>query len=76
MNSLAEPLPKLCPLVTASAFDAAIHDAYGKLHGVNCYHTYGPEFMNHDVCYYTAPEYKGEYPEKYLLKEPKPRLPL
>jgi L-alanine-DL-glutamate epimerase-like enolase superfamily enzyme len=75
-SKLAEPIPKLCTLVTASAFDAAVHDAYGKLHGVNCYHTYGPEFMNHDLSYYVGPEYKGEYPEKYLLKEPKPRLPL
>jgi len=73
---LAEPIPKLCTLVTASSFDAALHDAYGKLHGVNCYHTYGPEFMNHDLSYYAGPEYKGEYPEKYILKEPRPRLPL
>jgi len=73
---LAEPIPKLCTLVTASAFDAAIHDAYGKLHGLNCYHTYGPEFMNHDLSFYVGPEYQGEYPEKYVLKEPIPCMPL
>jgi L-alanine-DL-glutamate epimerase-like enolase superfamily enzyme len=73
---LAEPIPKLCTLVTASAFDAAIHDAFGKLHGVNCYHTYGPEFMSHDLSHYVGPEYKGEFPDKYILKEPKARLPL
>src|ERR1700736_1757932 len=38
---LAEPVPKLCTLVTASPFDGAVHVAYGKLHRVNCYHTYG-----------------------------------
>jgi L-alanine-DL-glutamate epimerase-like enolase superfamily enzyme len=75
-SKLAEPIPKLCTMVTASAFDAAVHDAYGKLHGVNCYHTYGPEFMNHDLSYYVGPEYEGEYPEKYVLKEPKNRMPL
>ena len=75
-SKLAEPIPKLCTLVTASAFDAAVHDAYGKLHGLNCYHTYGPEFMNRDLSYYVGPEYKGEYPEKYIRKEPKPRMPL
>ncbi|MGO8818797.1 MAG: enolase C-terminal domain-like protein [Terriglobia bacterium] len=73
---LPEPIPKLCTLVTASAFDAAVHDAYGKLHGLNCYHTYGPDFMNHDLAYYVGPEYKGEYPDKYILKEPIPRMPL
>jgi L-alanine-DL-glutamate epimerase-like enolase superfamily enzyme len=73
---LAEPIPKLCTLVTASAFDAAVHDAFGKLHGVNCYHTYGPEFMTYDLSHYVGPEYKGEYPSKYILQEPRPRLPL
>jgi hypothetical protein len=42
---LADPIPKLCTLVTAAAFDAAIHDAFGKAHGTNCFNTYGPEFM-------------------------------
>jgi len=73
---LAEPIPKLCTLVTASAFDAAVHDAFGKLHGVNCYHTYGPEFMTYDLSHYVGPEYKGEYPSKYILQEPRSRLPL
>ena len=39
----------LCTMVAASAFDAAIHDAYGKAHGLNCYHTYGPDFLEHDL---------------------------
>ena len=73
---LAQPIPKLCTLVTASAVDAAVHDAYGKIHRVNCYHTYGPEFMNYDLSRYLGSEYKGEYPSRYLLQEPKPRLPL
>lgn len=75
-QNLAEPIPKLCTLVTASAFDAAVHDAYGKLHGLNCYHTYGSEFMNRDLSYYLGPDYQGEYPDKYILKEPKPRMPM
>src|SRR5215510_1641848 len=29
---LLSPIPKLCTLVTASPFDAAIHDAFGKIH--------------------------------------------
>ncbi|MGD0579172.1 MAG: enolase C-terminal domain-like protein [Bryobacteraceae bacterium] len=73
---LAEPIPKLCTLVTASAFDAAIHDAFGKAHGLNCYRTYGPEFMTHDLAYYLGPEYKGEFPSRYISAEPKPRMPV
>jgi len=73
---LAEPIPTLCTLVTSSAIDAAVHDAYGKVHGLNCYHTYGPEFMNHDLSHYLGAEYKGEYPSNYIRQEPKPRMPL
>ena len=68
---LADPIPKLCTLVTAGAFDAAIHDAYGKAQGLNCYHTYGPDFMNHDLSYYLGAEYQGEYPSRYLRSEPR-----
>jgi L-alanine-DL-glutamate epimerase-like enolase superfamily enzyme len=73
---LPEPIPKLATLVVASPFDAAIHDAYGKLHGLSCYRTYGPSFMEHDLARYLLPEFKGEYLEKYVLINPKPRMPL
>ena len=49
---LPEPIPVLCTLVAASPFDAAIHDAFGKAHGLNCYQTYGPDFMTHDLAHY------------------------
>src|SRR6266481_4620908 len=68
--NLAEPIPTLCTLVTSSAIDAAVHDAYGKVHGLNCYHTYGPEFMNHDLSHYLGAKYKGEYPSRYIQREP------
>jgi hypothetical protein len=46
---LAEPMPQLAALVVASPFDAALHDAFGKIHGLNCYRTYGTDFMAHDL---------------------------
>ncbi len=73
---LDEPIPKLFTLVTASAFDAAVHDGFGKVHNLNCYHTYGPEFMAHDLSHYAGSEFRGMYPERFILKEPKPRMPL
>src|SRR5438876_1797099 len=73
---LADPIPKLCTLVTAAAFDAAIHDAFGKAHEINCFDTYGPEFMNHDLSRYLGAAYKGEYPSHYLLRQHKPRMTL
>jgi hypothetical protein len=71
---LAQPIPKLCTIVTASPFDAAIHDAFGKVHDLNCYLTYGPEFMSHDLAQYLGPEFKGKFPSQYLLRSPKPWL--
>jgi L-alanine-DL-glutamate epimerase-like enolase superfamily enzyme len=73
---LEEPIPKLCTLVTASAFDAAVHDGFGKVHNLNCYYTYGPQFMTYDLGHYAGPQFRGMYPERFLLKEPKPRMPL
>src|SRR5262249_6703386 len=56
--------------------DAALHDAFGKVHGLNCYHTYGPDFLSHDLGHYLGKEFAGEQLEPYLSREPAPRLPL
>lgn len=71
-----DPIPVLCTLVVASPFDAAIHDAFGKAHGLNCYHTYGSDFMTHDLSHYLGDDFKGEYVDQYVLKTPQPRMPL
>lgn len=69
-------MPLLAKLVTASPFDAALHDAFGKAHGLNCYHTYGPEFLSHDLGHYLGSEFAGETLDRYVLPEPKARMPL
>lgn len=85
LNYLLEPewlkaagttVPKLCMLVTSSPFDAAIHDAYGKLNGRSTYHCYTREFLGQDLGRYLGKEFQGEYLEKYVLPDPKPRMPL
>ena len=73
---LAEPIPPLCTLVAASAFDAAVHDAFGKVHGLNCYHTYGPDFLSHDLGHYLGPEFAGDELQMYLSRTPLARMPL
>jgi L-alanine-DL-glutamate epimerase-like enolase superfamily enzyme len=69
-------IPKLAVLVTASPFDAAIHDAFGKLHGRNCYSTYGPDLMPRDLSHYLGDSFRGEYLSRYVLTTPQPRVPL
>lgn len=76
MNHLKEPIPKLATLVVASAFDAALHDAYGKVHGLNCYKTYGPEFLHNDIGHYLGDEFAGARLDNFILKEPKARMPV
>ncbi|MSS71236.1 MAG: hypothetical protein EXS64_07085 [Candidatus Latescibacteria bacterium] len=73
---LAEPMPKLCALVTASPFDAALHDGFGKVNGLNSYDGLGPEFMSHDLADYLNDDFQGEYLDRYTSRQPKPRLPL
>ena len=75
-RSLATPIPKLCTLVVASAFDAAIHDAYGKAFGRSVYETYSSEFMSRDLSADLGPSFKGEYLDKYVPSKPKARMPV
>jgi L-alanine-DL-glutamate epimerase-like enolase superfamily enzyme len=73
---LAEPIPQLCTLVTASPFDAAIHDAWGKLCGINCYHGYGKDYLEHDVSHYLNGDFPGVRLDQVVTPTPKPSLPL
>jgi L-alanine-DL-glutamate epimerase-like enolase superfamily enzyme len=73
---LAEKIPVLATLVCASPFDAALHDAFGKVHGRNCYQTYGPEFLSHDVGHYLGPEFAGVRLDQHISTQPKPKMPL
>jgi L-alanine-DL-glutamate epimerase-like enolase superfamily enzyme len=68
------PIPPLCTLVVASAFDAAIHDAFGKALGTNCYHDYGPECMRYELSRYLDSRFEGEYLNQYLSRGPRARL--
>jgi L-alanine-DL-glutamate epimerase-like enolase superfamily enzyme len=76
VQGLPVPIPKLCTLVVASAFDAAIHDAYGKAFGLSVYDTYGRSFMRRDLSADLGPSFKGEYLDRYVPSAPKPHMPV
>jgi L-alanine-DL-glutamate epimerase-like enolase superfamily enzyme len=68
------PIPKLCTLVTASPVDAALHDAFGKLHGRNSFNAVGREFVRYDLAHYLNAEFKGEYLDSYIAREPAKKI--
>src|SRR4051794_38953806 len=67
-----EPMPWLAALVCNSAFDLALHDAFGVLHGVPTYETYNARYLNRDLSAYLEPaegsgvSFAGLYPEGFL----------
>lgn len=68
-----EPMPWLAALVCASAFDLALHDAYGNLVGLPIYETYHAGYMNADLSTYLTPaagaevRFDGQYPADFLV---------
>ncbi len=71
---LSRPIPKLCTLVTASPVDAALHDAFGRLHGRNSFTVCGREFVRFDLGHYLNSDFRGEYLDPYILSTPAPRI--
>jgi L-alanine-DL-glutamate epimerase-like enolase superfamily enzyme len=73
---LTEPIPKLCTLVVASPFDAALHDAFGKVHRRNVYDTYGPDLMTQDAAHYLGPDFQGVRLDRAMLSKRQERIPV
>jgi len=71
-----EVMPWLAALVCCSAFDVALHDAYGVLHGVPVYETYHGQWMSEDLAAYITPadgaavSFAGKYPADFLVAPP------
>ena len=74
--NLPETLPRLAQLVSASPFEAALHDAHGKTNLQNSYNMLGPEFIDEDLAAYLTPQFTGEYLDRYTLRQPKAKMPL
>ncbi len=76
-EELPEPVPWLAALVCTSAFDIALHDAYGQVNKVSTYKTYCPDFMNEDLSNFLEPltnskrSFSGLYPCDFLKTPPK-----
>lgn len=73
---LAEPLPPLAQLVATSPIDAAVHDAYGRVHKANSFNLLSSEYCNEDLSFFLDDQFAGEFADQYTRRTPTPRLPL
>jgi len=80
--STGAPMPYLGALVAFSAFDIAVHDAFGVLHNRDVYATYNADFMNRDLSAFVEAEagsglsFSGRYPQDYFVTEVPKQLPV
>jgi L-alanine-DL-glutamate epimerase-like enolase superfamily enzyme len=76
-----EPMPLLAALICNSAFDIALHDAYGRLVDRPVYTTYNREFMKADLAHFIEPapgsnvSFVGKYPADFLTLPPVQHMP-
>ncbi len=75
-----EPMPWLAALVCASAFDIALHDAYGNANALPVYQTYTSQYMTRDLASFLTPasgadiSFAGKYPSDYFASPVPERL--
>lgn len=75
------PMPQLSALVCSSAFDLALHDAYGIVNNVYIYDTYTDQYLNKDLSHFIEPaddvdiSFNGKYPANYLVTSRPDQLP-
>ncbi len=69
-----EAMPYLAALVCSSAFDVAIHDAFGILHESDIYDLYGPEHLSRNLAAFLEPaadahavSFAGRWPSEFLV---------
>lgn len=78
----SERLPWLAALVALSAFDIALHDAYGNVNEVPVYKTYNRYCMNKDLSWFLESakdkeiSFKDIYPEDFFVLPPEQYLPV
>jgi L-alanine-DL-glutamate epimerase-like enolase superfamily enzyme len=74
--NLEEPIPPLAILLAASPTDAALHDAFGRVNGINSFDGLSAEFCERDLSAFLGDEFKGEFLDRYTLRQPKATMPL
>jgi L-alanine-DL-glutamate epimerase-like enolase superfamily enzyme len=69
-------VPPLCTLVCLSPIDAAVHDAYGRLHGVNAFDAQGPGYVTWDLSRVLGNSFAGTYLSDVIRSQPADSVPV
>ena len=70
-------MPHLAALIFASAFDLAIHDAFGLALQKNVYTTYNKDYMRHDLAWFFQDmAFDGMFPQDFFVDKPPQTLPV
>jgi L-alanine-DL-glutamate epimerase-like enolase superfamily enzyme len=81
-NLKDEPMPWLAALVCASAFDIALHDAYGVVNQIPIYQAYGRDFISSDLSCFLETEksstvnFTDKFPSDFLVLQPSSSIPV
>ena len=75
-HTSGEEMPFLGALIAASPVDHAVHDAFGKVNGIDSYCGYGPNHMSFDLSRYLGRDYRGVYPSQFLRQDYLPQVPV
>jgi L-alanine-DL-glutamate epimerase-like enolase superfamily enzyme len=75
-RGIPESIPALFSLVSLSPIDAAIHDAYGNLHGFSTYDALGAVDLDWDLSRVLGDGFAGRYPGDELRSMPVARVPI
>lgn len=72
-------LPYLAALVCSSAFDIAVHDAYGRSNALPTYETYSESFLSRDLASFIGSDddksdFAGSYPSDFVLPSRRKQL--
>lgn len=63
-----EPMPWLAALVCCSAFDLALHDAFGVVNKRPVFECFGADMMDRDLGAYLDAKFAGRYPADFLVE--------
>ncbi len=71
---ITERIPTLAALVCMSPFDQALHDAYGRLHGISSYEALGREYLPGDLSPWLGELGEGRHLDEIIYRRDRHEL--